>query len=63
MKIEVHSASWRAVEAFIAREKQDAIDMLVADKQSEQQRGILKMLDKLQELPYEEGESSEWESI
>lgn len=63
MEIEKHSRTWRAVEAFIAREKDDAIKFLIADMKSEQQRGVLLVLEKLEKLADEpEEEQRFWES-
>lgn len=48
--IDPHSATWRAVQAFVQQEMQDAIDQLIEDHLSEQQRGALKVLDRLSSL-------------
>lgn len=47
MSIDAHSLTWKAVEKFIEQEKDDAIDYLIADRDSERQRGALAVLEKL----------------
>ena len=47
MSIDKHSLTWKAVEKFI---EQDAVDYLIADRDSERQRGALAVLEKLQML-------------
>lgn len=44
------SSEWKAVKAFIKSEREDALTRLIADESSEQQRGILRVLDKLKDL-------------
>lgn len=48
--IETGSVTWRAVLRFIEREKQSAIDDLIADRNPEQARGSIHTLDKLAAL-------------
>jgi hypothetical protein len=48
--IDRHSATWRAIEKFIAEERKDCIDFLIADRDSERQRGALALLEKLEGL-------------
>jgi len=50
MSIDAHSLTWKAVEKFIEQEKDDAIDYLIADRDSERQRGALALLEKLETL-------------
>ena len=50
MSIDKHSLTWKAVEKFIEQEKDDAVDYLIADRDSERQRGALAVLEKLQML-------------
>ena len=50
MSIDTHSLTWKAVEKFIEQEKDDAIDYLIADRDSERQRGALALLEKLETL-------------
>ena len=50
MSIDTHSLTWKAVEKFIEQEKDDAIDYLIADRDSEKQRGALIVLEKLETL-------------
>ena len=50
MSIDAHSLTWKAVEKFIEQEKDDAIDYLIADRDSERQRGALVLLEKLETL-------------
>jgi len=50
MAIDPHSATWRAVKAFIEQEREDAINFLIADRDSDRQRGALAVLEKLERL-------------
>jgi hypothetical protein len=50
MSIDAHSLTWKAVEKFIEQEKDNAIDYLIADRDSERQRGALALLEKLETL-------------
>lgn len=45
--IEKHSLTWQHVIDFVARERQTAVDMLIADKNSERQRGAITVLERL----------------
>jgi hypothetical protein len=54
MNIDVHSLTWKEIVKFIGSERQDAIQMLIADKNSEQQRGALIVLDRLEALALSE---------
>lgn len=56
MAVDKHSSTWREVEKFIVRQRKDAVQALVADRLSEQQRGKLDLLDALQKLALDEGE-------
>ena len=56
MKVEPHSATWKAVENFIDEELADCMTNLVADRDSEQMRGAIKLLDRLSKLREEETE-------
>ena len=44
------SIDWKAIEKFIEQEKDDAVDYLIADRDSERQRGALVILEKLETL-------------
>ena len=48
--IDPHSATWKAVEEFIAEERKYCIDFLIADRNSDRQRGALALLEKLEGL-------------
>lgn len=48
--VDRNSLTWKAVEKFIRDERKDAIDMLVADKDSDKQRGALIILERLESL-------------
>ena len=48
--IDVHSATWKAIEKFIANQRKDCVDFLIADRDSDQQRGALLMLERLEGL-------------
>jgi hypothetical protein len=50
MAIDVNSSTWREIQKFISAERDDAISMLIADRDSERQRGILLAMDKLEAL-------------
>jgi len=50
MAIDVNSATWRDILKFIEQERQDAIQMLIADRDSDRQRGALVILDRLEAL-------------
>tara|TARA_B100001057_G_scaffold151071_1_gene151000 strand:+ start:975 stop:1184 length:210 start_codon:yes stop_codon:yes gene_type:complete len=49
-KIDKHGSTWRAVEKFIESERADCLAFLIADRDSEKQRGALLMLDRLEAL-------------
>ncbi len=49
-KIDKHGSTWRAVERFIESQRADCIEFLIADRDSEKQRGALLMLDRLEAL-------------
>lgn len=51
--INVHSPTWRAIEKFIDQQRAAAISDLIADFDSDKQRGIISVLDKLKALPEE----------
>tara|TARA_E500000178_G_scaffold347430_1_gene400729 strand:+ start:592 stop:765 length:174 start_codon:yes stop_codon:yes gene_type:complete len=48
--IDPYSATWKAIEKFIAEERKDCIDFLIADRDSDHQRGALALLEKLEGL-------------
>ena len=50
LMVDPHSSTWKAVLQFINQEGEDAISALVADQDSEQQRGALKVLERLSKL-------------
>lgn len=45
--IDKHSATWRAVTEFAEAEYSTAVEMLIADRDSERQRGIIHVLHRL----------------
>lgn len=47
MKIDTRSETWEAITAFAKQERKDAIESLIGDRSSEQQRGAIDVLDKL----------------
>ena len=48
--IDIYSDTWRAVEAFIKEQREQAIKSLIADTQSERQRGAIEVLELLESL-------------
>jgi hypothetical protein len=50
MAIDIHSLTWKSVLKFVEQERQDAIQMLIADRDSERQRGALVILERLETL-------------
>lgn len=50
MNIDVNSLTWKHIVKFIGQERKDAIQMLIADRDSERQRGALVILDRLEAL-------------
>lgn len=48
--VDKDSATWLAVAKALAAEKQTAIDNLIADRQSEKQRGKLELITKVLSL-------------
>ena len=50
MAIDIHSLTWKSVLKFVEQERQDAIQMLIADRDSERQRGALVILERLEAL-------------
>lgn len=48
--IDRNSATWKAVEQFIKEQREQAVNQLIADYKSEQQRGALKTLEALEAL-------------
>jgi len=47
LKIDKHSATWKAVTKFAESEYSTAVEMLIADRNSDQQRGIIHVLHRL----------------
>lgn len=45
--IDINSPTWKHIEQFIERETTDAVAYLIRDMDSEQQRGIIKVLERL----------------
>ena len=45
--IDTNSPTWKHIEKFIKRETTDAVAYLIQDMDSEQQRGIIKVLERL----------------
>tara|TARA_B100002019_G_scaffold23039_1_gene17505 strand:- start:38 stop:235 length:198 start_codon:yes stop_codon:yes gene_type:complete len=54
--IDPHSLTWKTVLKFIESERQDCLDFLIADRDSERQRGALIILDKLERLAADENQ-------
>ena len=50
MAIDIHSLTWKSVLKFVEQERQDAVQMLIADRDSERQRGALVILERLEAL-------------
>jgi hypothetical protein len=50
MAIDINSLTWKSVLKFVEQERQDAIQMLIADRDSERQRGALVILERLEAL-------------
>ena len=50
-KFDTNSDEWQAVKEFIEHERSEAVNSLINDHRSEQQRGIITILDKLAKLP------------
>lgn len=57
MKIDKHGSTWKAVERFIEQERKDAINFLIADRDSEKQRGALTILERLEGLVREDSDT------
>lgn len=49
-KIDPHSQTWKAIQGFIESERKTAIQRLIADDKSEQQRGAINLLEQLEKL-------------
>jgi len=56
--IDPHSLTWKAIEKFIAAQKRDCIDFLIADRDSERQRGALIVLERLEGLAEAESDNN-----
>jgi hypothetical protein len=56
--IDPHSLTWKAIEKFIAAQKRDCIDFLIADRDSERQRGALIVLERLEGLAQAESDDN-----
>lgn len=54
--VDPNSLTWKSVQRFIEEQRQDSIDFLVADRDSERQRGALALLEKLEGLANQEGQ-------
>jgi len=50
MAIDINSLTWKSVLKFVEQERQDAVQMLIADRDSERQRGALVILERLEAL-------------
>tara|TARA_E500000081_G_scaffold33756_1_gene37562 strand:- start:10327 stop:10497 length:171 start_codon:yes stop_codon:yes gene_type:complete len=48
--VDPNSATWQAIEKFIAEQREDCVNYLIADRDSDQQRGALLMLERLEGL-------------
>jgi Mg/Co/Ni transporter MgtE len=54
--VDAQSLTWKRVQRFIDEEKADAVAYLIQDMDSEQQRGALKVLTRLEKLAESEDE-------
>lgn len=45
--IDVYSETWKEITKFAESEREEAVNFLIANQDSEQQRGIIKLLDRL----------------
>jgi hypothetical protein len=54
MAVDPYSLTWKAVESFITEQRNEAVEMLIADRESERQRGALVVLERLQALASQE---------
>jgi hypothetical protein len=54
--IDKNSATWKSIEKFVEHERRDCIQFLIADRDSEKQRGSLMILEKLENLADSEEE-------
>ena len=50
MAIDPHSLTWKAILQFIEDERENAVSYLIADRESERQRGVLAVLERLETL-------------
>ena len=50
MKIDPYSPTWNFVLQWVREQREEAIDMLIADRKSDFQRGALVMLERLEQL-------------
>lgn len=48
--VDPNSATWQAIKKFIAEQREDCVNYLIADRDSERQRGALLVLEKLEGL-------------
>jgi hypothetical protein len=56
--IDVNSLTWKAVLVFIEEQHKEAVTSLIADTNSEQQRGVIACLEKLKNLTEEHQETT-----
>ena len=54
MAVDPHSLTWKAVEKFIEEQRDEAVEMLIADRDSERQRGALIVLERLRAIGSQE---------
>jgi len=50
-KVDPNSLTWKAVQQFVEDKRKEAIEFLISDSSSEQQRGKIALLDELSSLP------------
>jgi hypothetical protein len=56
--IDVNSLTWKAILSFIEEQHKEAVKNLIADHQSEQQRGVINCLEKLKKTAVEHKEEA-----
>lgn len=59
MAVDRHSLTWKAVEKFIEQQRSEALEMLIADRDSERQRGALIVLERLGAIASQEENPTE----
>lgn len=49
--VDSHSPTWQALEALLNKERENAINYLIHDKDADRQRGKIQLIDKILSLP------------